>query len=78
MSKLYTEIHTVIEEYFKSQINMGISLRDIMNSFKQPTLPYELTENGYPTSELLRHAQLVLTRYIIKHNNDNSRKITFD
>lgn len=57
-----------VDDYFKYQLEQGLSVKEIIETFTQPVLPAELKLTGFTDNQVRRCAQIVSTRRIIDHN----------
>jgi hypothetical protein len=58
----------IINDYFKHQVEQGLEIPEVVETFKQPVLPSDLKIEGYGEDQIRRCAQLVSTQWIIKYN----------
>ena len=61
-----------IETYFTYKLDQGLSITEIIETFKTPVLPLEIKQCqdklNLKENDIRRCAQLVSTKYIIKYN----------
>jgi hypothetical protein len=57
-----------IDDYFNYQLEQGLTVPEIIETFIGPVLPSELKTTGFTEPQIRRAAQLVSTRRIIAYN----------
>jgi hypothetical protein len=57
-----------IEAYFQFQVSQGLTIPEVIETFKQVILPAELKNTSFTEAQIRRCAQIVSTRWIINHN----------
>jgi hypothetical protein len=60
-----------IDDYFTQQLKQGLTVPEVIETFKHPVLPYDLKTDEFTEDSIRRCAQLVSTRRIIKYNEEN-------
>jgi hypothetical protein len=67
-----------VDDYFNHQLNQGLTVPKVIETFKDPLLPYGLkTEQlkNFTESQILRCAQLISSRRIIKYNQEKNAEM---
>ena len=64
---------TFIDDYFTHQLKQGLTVHEVIETFKHPVLPYELKTDNFNEAQIRRCAQLVSTRRIISYNEGELR-----
>ena len=73
----FKQVYDCVENYFKTALNKGRTVSEIMNSFREDPLPVELTICNFRTDELRRHGQLVSTKYIVDQRRKESIRLPY-
>lgn len=73
----FTEINRFVNNYIEHELKQGRTLNEIIESFREVPLPYDLKASNYPTDELRRHGQLIVTRHILQDAEARSSKTSF-
>jgi len=58
-----------VDDYFNYQLEQGLSVTDIIETFTLPVLPSDLKNTGFTDAQVRRCAQIVSSRHIISYNN---------
>ncbi len=68
----------LLEDYFEFQLKQGLTVPEIIETLKQPILPYDLKEHiseKITEEDIRRCGQIVSTRRIIQYNKDMSSEM---
>ena len=68
MSRSTSACLKVVNDYFNHQVEQGLDIPEVVESLKQAVLPADLKTSSFTDDQIRRCAQLVATRWIIKHN----------
>jgi len=77
MTEHFNEVHKCVKAYFDQALLNGQDLFSIIDGFKSGPLPIELRNScsAFTDQEIRRHGQLVGTKYLIRHNDEQSAQI---
>jgi hypothetical protein len=77
MTEHFNEVQKCVKAYFDEALLNGRDLLSIIDGFKTGPLPIELRNScsAFSEQEIRRHGQLVSTKYLIRHNEEQSARI---
>jgi hypothetical protein len=58
----------LVDEYFTRQLKQGLTVPEVIETFKQPVLPSDLKTTKFDNGQIRRCAQIVSTRRIVEYN----------
>ena len=71
-----TEIYTFVNEYFEALLEQGLTIMEVIDTFRQDILSPELMNSGYPEKSLRRYGQMVSTKYLIQERDIKQAQVT--